>query len=648
MLQSLRLLRPSSRRVPRSDRWRSGLALLLALLLTVASALLSGGLGGDRALAAGSAGSSSLAGPSLTTLKEAILMPDPEAVPGWRKVPGPSPAATITRFLALTARAEATIRHAVHQGLREPGPQFSPAVRRQVEAAVQDLQQATQALDLSEVPVALRPMSGVGTLLMLRSVLSYDLSHRADLAIPDGERVRREQLSSWTVPDTGITLMALTPTQVQQGLACSQCSQGDFLFSTDTLVQVPEAFAQVFAGRDNLQRRYGADLYSYWALIPGGALPPKLFMLQPLAVRRFLLTPMAGQSLLQWVLLIPGTLLVLAAAVWWIRNLRRWQLQRGELQGVVPHLLGLLAVLPLLLLVWAWQWFAIDWINLIGPREAAVLVIVRLAEGLLQAVLVFLLAETGGQLVALRRHRDLSGVRTLARRKGSGQILTLARLVGVLGAMVVLIRTGQDLGLTSLTLLGLASVPALAISLGTQQLIRDIADGFSLLLDGQLRGGDRCTIGTSKSGVIKGRIASLGMRSMRIRQDDGSILSIPNSQVASSVVTNHRFSTLTPLQLTLPIVAEALPQAQALLEQARRLLADSPALEEARADLDAGDAGWSLRFRGSWSSDLSVEEQRAAQEELYLQLIQLTHPGAAAELPGGRSAAAGPAPGASA
>ena len=160
----------------------------------------------------------------------------------------------------------------------------------------------------------------------------------------------------------------------------------------------------------------------------------KLFLRQPPSVRRFLLMPLAGQSLLQWLLLLPGSLLALAVALWWVRNLRRWQRQRGELQGVVPHLLGLLAVLPLLLLVWLWQWFAIDWINLIGPREAAVLVIVRLAEGLLQAVLVFLLAETIGQMMTLRRQRDASGTLSLERRKGSGQILTLARLAGVLVA----------------------------------------------------------------------------------------------------------------------------------------------------------------------------------------------------------------------
>lgn len=52
----------------------------------------------------------------------------------------------------------------------------------------------------------------------------------------------------------------------------------------------------------------------------------------------------------------------------------------------------------------------------------------------------------------------------------------------------------------------------LAISLGTQQLIRDISDGFSLFLDGQLKVGDNCTIGTPKSGKIDGAVLSMGIR----------------------------------------------------------------------------------------------------------------------------------------
>lgn len=93
----------------------------------------------------------------------------------------------------------------------------------------------------------------------------------------------------------------------------------------------------------------------------------------------------------------------------------------------------------------------------------------------------------------------------------------------------------------------------LAISLGTQQLIRDISDGFSLFLDGQLKVADNCTSGTPKSGKIDGAVLSMGIRSICLRLNNGSQLSMPNSQVAGSVVTNHSLRSAEPLELRLSI-----------------------------------------------------------------------------------------------
>jgi small-conductance mechanosensitive channel len=563
---------------------------------------------------------------AMPSLKGELLVGEEAGLLRMRKVPGDSPAATITRFMALTAQAESTIRQAIRRGMKEPGLMFSPQVYQQVEGAIAELEQATHALDLSQVPVVLRPMTGVGMMLMLRSLLRYDLSQTSNQPIPDALAVKRQGLTTWSIPNTPITLTAVGSNPSEAHKACGRCSPGDFLFSADTLAEVPEDFAEIFNGNAKLQRRFGADLYTYWALIPGGAIPPKLFLLQPPALRRFLLVPWCGQSLLQWLFLIPVTLLGLTAMGWWLWKLRFWIKQSGELKGRLQHVLGVLALLPLLLLVWAWQWFAIDWVNLYGPRQEATLVIVRIAEGVLMALLAYQTAEVCGQLISQSRRRDPAGKLVLYHRKGAGQIMTVARVTGLLIAAVILIQTGRDLGLASLTLLGLASVPALALSLGTQQLIRDIADGFSLLFDGQLQTGDRCTVATSKSGVIKGQIASLGMRSTRIRQEDGAMLSLPNSQVAGSVVTNFRFQDADLLQLSLPIAPELLQQTTQMLEQARQLLADCSELSSGSAELEATDTGWNLLLNGRWDNSLAKDDLSTAKQRLYLRLIQLTHP----------------------
>ena len=544
-----------------------------------------------------------------------------------RKVPGPSPEATLRNFLELTARADTAIVEAIQTGMAEPGPLFSAAIHHQVAGAVDDLQQATEALDLSQVPVALRPMTGVGSMLMLRSLLRYDLSLHPGLVAPDLNQVEREHLKLWTIPESPITLKAIDGKDPKNIEACRQCSAGDFLFTSDTVTQVPADFQRVFANNPELRRRFGAELYTYWALLPGGAIPPKLYLQQPASVRHLLLTPLGGQSLLQWLLLIPTTLAGLTLLAWWLWTVRYWRRHADDGEEALPHLLKALAVVPPLVLVSAWQSFAINWLNLNGGRQEAVLIGSRVASGLLQALLIYLMAEAVGQLAIVKRLRDPSGAITTQRRKGAGQILTMARIVGITGALLAVIQTGRDLGMTSLSLLALSSVPALAISLGTQQLIHDIADGFSLLLDGQVKVGDRCTIGTSKSGELRGVITSLGMRSVRLKQDDGSILAIPNSQVASSVMTNHRFRASELFRLSLPISAIEPEAVQSHLQQVRDLLDGYPNLQEPRAELAATDQGWQLQLKGSWSEGLSKQELSAAREQLMLEVLQLNQQG---------------------
>ena len=518
------------------------------------------------------------------------------SLPMLRKVPGPSPRQTIENFLGLTDQAEQELRSALSLGMAQPGPFFSANINQRVNGAVDELQQATQALDLSEIPAALRPMTGVATMLQLRSLLRYDLARSPGLVLLGGAETRQQKLQIWTIPDTPISLRAVTPAEARQARACQQCSADDFLFSSETLEQVPDDFQRIFGGNPGLRRQFGADLYTYWALLPGGAIPPKWFFALPRPLHGTLLMLLWGQSLLQWLLLLPVTLAVLALMAWWLLMWRVWNQRVAQVPGLWPHLWRLLAVLPPLLLLSLWQWYAIDWINLIGPRQEAVLVGSRVLRGLLDGLLVYLAAEALGQACCLQRQRDECGRAILTRRKGSGQILTIARCAGLLGALVVAVRTGQDLGLTSFTLLAVWSVPALAISLGTQQLIHDIADGFSLLFDGQIKPGDRCTIGTAKSGEIRGRILSLGMRSVRLEQEDGSVIALPNSQLASSVLTNHRFRTNQLLQLSLPINASEESEVQGLLDRARVMLEQLPELGDGQAELEAVDSGWQLKL----------------------------------------------------
>jgi len=544
-----------------------------------------------------------------------------------RLVPGPSPRQTINNFLATTEQAHKLINGAIHEGLANPGWFYSPAQRHQVDEGQRLLDQATEALNLTVLPEALHPITGVGSMLMLRSLLLYDLANHSTVVLPGPEEVASKKLSSWTIPESPITLALNQPSpQGQKELAslpCQQCSEQDFLFSPRTVAQVDADFTQIFAGNPPLRNRFGGDLYITWSLLPGGALPPKWILRLPSSWRHILVeTVYGGQSILQWLILVPVSVLALLFAGAAMLSLRH-QFRTTAYLGRRSYWVRAGLLVPVLALIAMWHWFSIDWVNLTGDRALVVVVAARVLHIVVAMPLVYLLSEAVGQSLIRKGKHQADGTVTMLRLKGAGQLLTVTRVIGITLAITVFIDGARSLGLNSVTILALSSVPALAISLGTQQLIRDIADGFSLFLDGQLKVGDKCTIGTARSGEIRGKVLTMGMRSINLSLKDGSLLAIPNSQVAGSVVTNHSVRSAEPLDLrfSLPkLESDALRQ---LKNKADALLMEAEYLESVEAHLDLAQEGWLLQVKGRWLPGLSSSDLPHRRDDLLLALHRL-------------------------
>ena len=593
--------RGSSR--PSSQSGRRLAALLLPLLLVIGS----------------------LAGPLWARADGARIPGQPQAL---RQVPGPSPRQTIDNFLAITAQAHQLIDGAIHQGLADPAWSYTPEQRQQVALGQGLLDQATEALNLSELPQALHPITGVGTMVMLRSLLLYDLANHADLVLPGPDDVARKGLKSWTIPETPITLALNQQTKGSKEsaavLPCQQCSEQDFLFSPRTVAQVDADFNRLFNADPALRHRFGGDLYVTWSLLPGGALPPKWMLRLPASWKHWLVNqPYGGQSLLQWLILVPTSAMVLAMGLGLLQRLRHQLRLSLDHLGRRPYWQRVGLLLPLLPLLSLWRWFCIDWVNLTGDRAVVVLITARVLNIVVAMPFIYLLAEAVGQSLIRKRKRSADGTVALVRRKGAGQLLTIIRVIGLAAAVTVLVQGARSLGLTSVTILALSSVPALAISLGTQQLIRDISDGFSLFLDGQLKVGDQCTIGTPKSGTIDGTVVSMGMRSISLRLKNGSQLSMPNSQVAGSVVTNHSLRSAEPLELRLSIPKLESQALADLQSRAQVLLNGTTDLASAEAHLDHGDGDWWLHVQGRWSPQLASADLPQRRDGLFLALHSL-------------------------
>src|SRR5205823_13186072 len=80
-------------------------------------------------------------------------------------------------------------------------------------------------------------------------------------------------------------------------------------------------------------------------------------------------------------------------------------------------------------------------------------------------------------------------------------------------------------------LLASAGIAGLAIGFGAQALVKDFINGFFVLLEDQYNIGD-----TVRLAGVKGRVENMTLRRTELRDDDGTVHIIPNSQV--QIVSN--------------------------------------------------------------------------------------------------------------
>lgn len=104
-------------------------------------------------------------------------------------------------------------------------------------------------------------------------------------------------------------------------------------------------------------------------------------------------------------------------------------------------------------------------------------------------------------------------------------------MFGTIGILTVLIVL-TELGINTAPLIAGASVFGLAISFGSQALVRDIVSGIFFMADDAFRVGEYID-----TGKLKGTVEGMSVRSLRLRHQNGQVHTIPFGQIQS--VTNY-------------------------------------------------------------------------------------------------------------
>ena len=97
-------------------------------------------------------------------------------------------------------------------------------------------------------------------------------------------------------------------------------------------------------------------------------------------------------------------------------------------------------------------------------------------------------------------------------------------IVGFIIVMIIL----DMLGINTRSIIATAGIGGVAIAFGAQTLVKDIVTGTIIIVDDTFRVGDWIV-----AGGVEGTVESLGMRQTKIRDYDGSLHTIPNSQIST-------------------------------------------------------------------------------------------------------------------
>ncbi len=109
-------------------------------------------------------------------------------------------------------------------------------------------------------------------------------------------------------------------------------------------------------------------------------------------------------------------------------------------------------------------------------------------------------------------------------------------IIGVIVGLQVLEAVGLDLG----PLLASAGVAGIAIGLAAQNIVRDVLNGVLILIEGQFSVGDLV-----KVAGFTGTVESMTLRKTTVRDSDGALYVIPNSQITAVANLSAGYSAAT-------------------------------------------------------------------------------------------------------
>jgi small conductance mechanosensitive channel len=224
-----------------------------------------------------------------------------------------------------------------------------------------------------------------------------------------------------------------------------------------------------------------------------------------------------------------------------------------------------------------------------GSRLIAILLIALILNRLLRSVTSRLIPKANGEGLGRVARLHEQHVKTLA-----GLMYSAGTTLIVLGAILTAL---PEFGFTVTPIAAVAGLASLSIGFGAQHLVRDMINGFFIVIEDQFVVGEIVRIGTAT-----GRVEHVTLRRTVIRDFQGAVVSIPNGEI-SQVANLSRDWGQVFVDLSIPQGASSDAALAALERVCAELRADtswSPVLVDGPRVLGVesfGPAGATLRLQ---------------------------------------------------
>lgn len=163
-----------------------------------------------------------------------------------------------------------------------------------------------------------------------------------------------------------------------------------------------------------------------------------------------------------------------------------------------------------------WRVDSLDFLRTDAPKILIILIVA--------AVLLWLVRLVSRRLRKFGESKALpSGIRAQQLKTLAGIVYSAGVFIIIFNALLQVLKVlGVDIG----PLLASAGVAGLAIGFGAQTLVKDVINGFFILMENQYEVGDVVRI----SGIT-GTVENMTLRKTLLRDDQGALSTIPNSSI---------------------------------------------------------------------------------------------------------------------